>query len=747
MDPNTVSVIIPTYNRASLLLEALESLKLQNHRPLEVIVVDDGSTDGTEEAVKSWIFENSNTHFAVNYLKQENSGAPRARNNGFMASNSPYVMFMDSDDLVCSEGMRTLVEVIARREDLDFVYGKVVKTDFQCNPWNEDATGEPIIERPDYLADYHWHTMGAIYRRNLVEQSALWNEDLTGSQDWEFQARIKLRTKDFLFVDCLVGYWRQHSDNRVGTFEFRYDYVRSVEKASLSIWNMAETNNVANRSLARRISRKLFIHALEFSCNGFVDDRVRLLNEIKHLLPGDMELKLMAAWRYMPLCMDRVVFNKLKYRPSNYITTTSKSGRRPLRQRTDPSLPQNVLDHSCLPRDDGLDESPIFITKDHPILIFCPFTYGGLFEYTLHHAVALGGKVPIELLMPSNTDTKRIESLGLKVHLDLPSDEPFDRTVPALHPIRSVYRVLANYRILAKRIHSDHTRRVLFSAYAEYLAPIWAGPFQDLRRSGVRFAAVVHDPIRDFQVGPAWWHKKSIAAAYSCLDLAFVHEPVSLEMIETTPPPKTVVVPHGPYPLPAPNQDPHTTRRKIGVPPDAPLFLSFGHIRDGKNLDLVIRALPDFPELYLVVAGKEQSAAQKPARFYQQLAESIGVADRCRFFPRYVEDQEAANFVAAVDVILLTYSSQFHSASGVLNLVAPHRKKLLASAGKGPLQTVVRDYRLGTWVEPDDLEALKRGIPAVLAFDPDRARWKDYLRDHTWEENASIILRALSSLD
>ncbi|MFT7472815.1 MAG: glycosyltransferase involved in cell wall biosynthesis, partial [Kiritimatiellia bacterium] len=88
---DTVAVIIPTYNRAATLGRALESVATQSRQADEVCVVDDGSTDGTEELVKQ-------QYPGTIYIKQQNGGVSSARNKGVEATTSKYLSFLDSDD-------------------------------------------------------------------------------------------------------------------------------------------------------------------------------------------------------------------------------------------------------------------------------------------------------------------------------------------------------------------------------------------------------------------------------------------------------------------------------------------------------------------------------------------------------------------------------------------------------------------------------------------------------------------------
>jgi glycosyltransferase involved in cell wall biosynthesis len=94
-----ISIVIPTYNRAHLILEALETCVLQTYRPIEIVVVDDGSTDRTIASVQDLNKGSSHQDVTLKIVKQENKGGNVARNNGIKNSSGEFIAFLDSDDL------------------------------------------------------------------------------------------------------------------------------------------------------------------------------------------------------------------------------------------------------------------------------------------------------------------------------------------------------------------------------------------------------------------------------------------------------------------------------------------------------------------------------------------------------------------------------------------------------------------------------------------------------------------------
>jgi glycosyltransferase involved in cell wall biosynthesis len=196
-----------------------------------------------------------------------------------------------------------------------------------------------------------------------------------------------------------------------------------------------------------------------------------------------------------------------------------------------------------------------------------------------------------------------------------------------------------------------------------------------------------------------------------------------------------------PHYFPDPNETKEQTRQRLGIPVDAKVLFAFGHIRDNKNLDYAVRALKEIPGTHLLVAGARNATSQKPESHYKNLAESLGVADRCTWLIDYVSEQDAANLFTASDLILLTYSRTFRSASGVLNVAAWYRKPCIASSGEGSLQKVVKSYALGIWVEPDQPEAVTAGVREWIS-NPPIPKWEEYNRDNSWERNAQLVARA-----
>jgi len=113
-----VSIIIPTYNRKKTLIEAIESVLSQTFKDFELLVIDDGSNDGTREIMDQYC----QTDSRIKYFYQQNNGRSSARNKGLNESTGTYVTFLDSDDLYLPEKIEKQVSVLNKHPEFDLVY-------------------------------------------------------------------------------------------------------------------------------------------------------------------------------------------------------------------------------------------------------------------------------------------------------------------------------------------------------------------------------------------------------------------------------------------------------------------------------------------------------------------------------------------------------------------------------------------------------------------------------------------------
>ena len=200
-----VSVIVPTFNRCDTLAESLDSVYRQTYRPIELLVVDDGSTDPTESVVTEWAARRHSADFQVRYIRQDNAGAPAARNRGLALCAGAFVQFLDSDDVLLEHKLSQAMGVYAQDSGLDMVYsswlveGNGVTRHMLGPDLEEDCSVSAVVMH--YLT-----TFAPLYRRELLEHIGGWNVDLVCSQDRDLCTRavsVIRRAKRFTDPGCI----------------------------------------------------------------------------------------------------------------------------------------------------------------------------------------------------------------------------------------------------------------------------------------------------------------------------------------------------------------------------------------------------------------------------------------------------------------------------------------------------------------------------------------------------------------
>jgi hypothetical protein len=198
-----VSVVIPCYNQAHFLADAIASTLAQVYRPLEVVVVDDGATDNTFEVAASYA--------EVHCLRQANHGIAAARNAGLAASRGDYIVFLDADDRLLPGALEVGALALDAHPEAAFVVGRHQRIAVDGSPL--PVTPRPRVERDHYasLVRRCWIAMPAtaMYRRSVLEAAGAFDATLPCAEDYDLYLRLARR---FPFVDhhAEVAEYRQH---------------------------------------------------------------------------------------------------------------------------------------------------------------------------------------------------------------------------------------------------------------------------------------------------------------------------------------------------------------------------------------------------------------------------------------------------------------------------------------------------------------------------------------------------------
>ncbi|MBZ0136873.1 MAG: glycosyltransferase [Planctomycetes bacterium] len=211
-EPGLVSVIIPAFNRAEMLRETLESVFRQEYRPIEIIVANDGSTDGTLAMLETLKPPEGIT---LEISKGKHAGAAAARNRGARLSHGEFILFLDSDDVLHEGALGGLVAGLGKA---DLVYGWWRDWYSRETPprfgrtYRREPGGDLLVSllRNDWLLP-----SATLHRRASLRRVQGWDESFSVQDDHEFMCRVALGGATAAVVKRLVTDYRKHGENQL----------------------------------------------------------------------------------------------------------------------------------------------------------------------------------------------------------------------------------------------------------------------------------------------------------------------------------------------------------------------------------------------------------------------------------------------------------------------------------------------------------------------------------------------------
>ena len=198
-----VSVILPTYNRRSIIKRSISSVFAQTYDNLELVIVDDGSTDGTKQYVKSNFDQNR-----INYLEQSNKGVSSARNRGCSVAQGKYLAFIDSDDEWREAKLSKQMDFLEKYPEAGLVFcdativspGGIVSDKPELIPHYKDM----VYGLREILADPYLGVPTVIMTKKLFEEVGGFDESLSTAEDIDLFLRVALKSRIGYLHDKLV---------------------------------------------------------------------------------------------------------------------------------------------------------------------------------------------------------------------------------------------------------------------------------------------------------------------------------------------------------------------------------------------------------------------------------------------------------------------------------------------------------------------------------------------------------------
>jgi len=269
--PTLVSIIIPVYNAEKYILETIKSVLSQDYKPIEIIVIDDGSTDNTAKIIKSLNTE-------IRYVFQENQGVSAARNHGFKLSEGQYLCFLDADDWYYPQNIKEKVNYFLHNPSCGLIHSWVEITDRNLNikktvmgKEGENITQEVLNFIPTAIPS----PSNVMLKRSVINEIGGFDLNLSTSADFDMWLRITHKFKVGMLNKPLVKY-RLHEDGMFTNLALQLkdmNYIlKKYKNSAYSIynWNVLQDrfyNSLLKASLKKfqiRIFLKLLLQFLQY---------------------------------------------------------------------------------------------------------------------------------------------------------------------------------------------------------------------------------------------------------------------------------------------------------------------------------------------------------------------------------------------------------------------------------------------------------------------------------------------------
>lgn len=261
-----VSVIIPCYNQEQYLEECLQSVLAQTFREWECIIVNDGSTDKTEQTAKKWI--EKDPRFV--YVYKENGGLSSARNSGLQAAKGDYIQFLDCDDCIDADKFRKSIDLLDKKGEIDVVvsnYKRFTDNLSKAVRVNYFFIRQDLLNFESVLLN--WDNDFAIpihcgFFRAGFFKDFRFNEVLKAKEDWVMWITFFSKNNKAVFLDEDLAFYRINQQSMTNSKDIFPDYLNSIlylktilsqEDFDRLLLQVIKTQDNANKRLRKELSQ------------------------------------------------------------------------------------------------------------------------------------------------------------------------------------------------------------------------------------------------------------------------------------------------------------------------------------------------------------------------------------------------------------------------------------------------------------------------------------------------------------
>ncbi len=254
----SVSVIIPAYNSAKTIERTLASVFAQDYSNIEIIVINDGSTDDTELVLKQYGDK-------IRYFTQINSGVSVARNLGFEKSTGEYIQYLDADDLLAKGKLSKQIKAL-KEKNADVAYGDWMRfTEIDLVYKELEIVSREMRLRPEIelIADFWTPLAALLYTRKIANKIGGWNTSLPVIQDARYALDAAIHQANFIYTPGVMGYYRVHETGSLSTRN-RYNFMNDCFE------NAKQVDAIWRNDYSKDLEKKMaIINVLRFCINEF----------------------------------------------------------------------------------------------------------------------------------------------------------------------------------------------------------------------------------------------------------------------------------------------------------------------------------------------------------------------------------------------------------------------------------------------------------------------------------------------
>ena len=286
-----VSICIPTYNRKDYLKETLDSIVAQTYKDSEIIVLDDGSTDGTEQMIKD-------TGYNIRYYWHENQGEPATCNKLIELAEAPYISFVHSDDLLFPDTIERLVAALKGEQEDVIAYGNYTRIDEHGNTLGRYKKELRSGHVTRYLFENHiMHVVGSLFPKKALIDLGGYDTSLRVCSDYKLKLQLSSKYR-FIALDKPTFKRRRHTSNTsTGSFA---NSATELEVLKDFYYNDRGKELVPKKVAMKKISKECYRTARFAIKEGLYEQACQLLKQSFHYHPN---IKSLAHWA-------RAVINK-----------------------------------------------------------------------------------------------------------------------------------------------------------------------------------------------------------------------------------------------------------------------------------------------------------------------------------------------------------------------------------------------------------------------------------------------------